>query len=164
MDLMWYPVAEHLQEYMRTYVDKDGHGFCSLMNSFVSETSAIAPDKLIYMGAKNGARLYPCIEILFDTESRNNPNNKGYGITSYWIDFYIQSNSKEPSDAYRKIYEITKMFDSSLVPWCRAVLNDLRISMSPTIDDVMSDGEISTAPKFQVRVVLSLVWRGKRNE
>lgn len=163
MDLMWLPIAEHLAGFMRTYDDGTGSGFCKLMNSFVSQTSAITPEKLIYVGAKNGARTYPCVEILFDTESRNNPTNKGWGLASYWIDFYVQSGSgSEPVDAYRKVYAINKMFDNALVPWRQKALKDLRISMNPVVDDVMSDGEISTAPKFQVRVVLSLEWRGTK--
>ena len=86
-DVLWFPIAENLKEFLTTYTNQDGTPLFSDMINY--------EDMNIGIGSKGTARAtYPCLEILFDSEEKGVIHTKiKEGTTNLWLDCYVSDNT-----------------------------------------------------------------------
>ncbi len=86
-DVLWFPIAENLKEFLTNYINQDGTPLFSDMINY--------EDMNIGIGSKGTARAtYPCLEILFDSEEKGVIHTKiKEGTTNLWLDCYVSDNT-----------------------------------------------------------------------
>ena len=78
-DVLWFPIADNLKEFLKTYINQDGTPLFADMINY--------EDMDIGIGSKGTARaVYPCLEILFDSEEKGVIHTRvNEGITNLWL-------------------------------------------------------------------------------
>jgi len=151
--LMWLPLSQHLLNYITTYTDKQGKHVFEEISDYSLFTARI--------GSLGDARTYPCMEILFDNETKDDPQKENEGITSLWLDFYTNTGSDSPEDNYIQAYQMVNDLAKLTLVWPRKLVIDEKIASSVAITGVLSDGD-TARPVFQIRVVLEIHWKKSR--
>lgn len=154
-DVLWFPIANNLKEFLTNYINQDGTPLFSDMINY--------EDMNIGIGSKGTARAtYPCLEILFDSEEKGVIHTKiKEGTTNLWLDCYVSDNTTlelTPDINQREMFLFQQNVIRVMKDWQYQLEGALKIKPSVSINGIISDGD-TNLPLLMSRIMLEIKWR-----
>lgn len=154
-DVLWFPIADNLKEFLTTYTNQDGTPLFSDMINY--------EDMNIGIGSKGTARAtYPCLEILFDSEEKGVIHTKiKEGTTNLWLDCYVSDNTTlelTPDINQREMFLFQQNVIRVMKDWQYQLEGALKIKPCVSINGIISDGD-TNLPLLMSRIMLEIKWR-----
>ena len=154
-DVLWFPIADNLKEFLKTYINQDGTPLFSDMLNYEGMDIGI--------GSKGTARaVYPCLEILFDSEEKGVIHTRvKEGITNLWLDCYISDNTTLeliPDINQREMFLFQKNILKVMKDWQNHIQTTLHLKTIIAINGIISDGD-TNLPLLMSRIMLEIKWK-----
>lgn len=156
INLMWFPIAKNLKEFLTTYKKPDGTGIYDDLLALETDIEQVE----ITVGTMETARTsYPSLEILFDNEELGAIHtNSNKTVVNLWLDCYVQDTNFEnnPELIYEKLFMFLNSTINSLEAWRWHLQNTLKIQPRIAINGALSDGD-TQRPYANCRILLEIL-------
>ena len=154
----WYPLAEGLRDFLKSYTYDDGRHLFEYLRSEDKELP-------IRVGAINAGE-YPAIDILFGEESGMNerPKQENGALVQLWIDIYlsgadISADINSSTELYKLMYKTEKELFIALAEYNNLMRKTLGIATNLQVTGILSDGDENIPVSMQHRIVIEINWR-----
>lgn len=150
--LFWLPVIKNLVKFLQEYKDEETEQ--SPFDDFIQS------NKLqFYAGSQGSARCVPCLEVLFDSESKDVQTQTYKGTVNLWLDIYVDKViANTPEEAYNLIYNMGNAVQKCMIPWQRSLKTTEGLATSTIVTDILSDGD-SDSQNYLIRMLLKIDYR-----
>ena len=154
----WYPLAEGLRDFLKSYTYDDGRHLFEYLRSEDKELP-------IRVGAVNSGE-YPAIVILFGEETGMNdrPKQQNGALVQLWIDIYLSGSDSSTeidssTDIYKQMYNVEKELFIALNEYNNLMRKTLGIATNLQVTGILSDGDENIPVSMQHRIVIEINWR-----
>lgn len=154
----WYPLAEGLRDFLKSYTYDDGRHLFEYLRSEDKELP-------IRVGAVNSGE-YPAIVILFGEESGMNdrPKQQNGALVQLWIDVYLSGSDgsteiDSSTELYKQMYNTEKELFIALEEYNNLMRKTLGIATNLQVTGILSDGDENIPVSMQHRIVIEIDWR-----
>lgn len=154
----WYPLAEGLRDFLKSYTYNDGRHLFEYLNTEDKEL-------LIRVGAVNSGE-YPAIVILFGEETGMNerPKTANGALVQLWLDVYLSgadmsAEVNSSTELYKQMYNVEKELFIALDEYNNLMRRTLGIATNLQVTGILSDGDENIPVSMQHRIVIEIDWR-----